>query len=977
MNSFFTIVSLVAMCLASAAPTVTLSAGCGVDDATATAWADSVYESMNERQRVAQLFVPRLDIADNSSGRQQLVRMVDAGVGGFLLGKGSIADYNALITLAQSEARVPLLVTLDGEWGLSMRVKGTPRFPYNMGLGAIADERLLYDYGREVARECRTMGIQVDFAPVLDVNSNPLNPVIGYRSLGEDPQRVACLGVAYSRGLESGGVLSVAKHFPGHGDTSTDSHKALPTIDHSRGKLDEVDLLPFDRYIKAGMSGIMVGHLCVPALDKSGTPASMSAPVITSLLKEQMGFNGLVFTDALAMKGADSHDNNCVRALLAGADVLLGSGAPLSDLEAVLKAVESGRVPRDVIEARCKKMLRYKYLLGLSVKPRALSTDEVTSIINAPEAEDVNRRLSAASVTAVRNDANLLPVADLRKNTIAVVSLGAKANNEFAVTCARYADVDNYVAPDGSLTASQISAISSHDIVVVGIFSDNEAARRSMAKLDGLKNVIPVFFINPYKMGKFAASLKHHATLLTAYDDTPLLREYGAQAVFGGIPLTGRMPVNVKGVTNLGDGVDIPQTRLGFFSPAAVGVDNSLTAAVDRIVDDALANGAFPGCQVMVVKGNDVIIDKCYGLTTKGGTPVTCGTLYDVASMSKAVGTLAGLMKAYDEGLIDVDARFGDYVADADTTAVGDLSLRQLLYHESGLTALNMYKLMMDTATYTGPVTSRKRVTPYTVLIENGVYGNADARLRSDITSPCPHGEMDIAIGRDLYVGYNTYDSIMAAIYAIVPGAPNYRYSCLNFCLLMAAEEVATEIDHEQWVDLEVFKPLGACNTMYRPVDGGVPLERIAPTEHDRFLRRQTMHGYVHDELASFSGGVQGNAGLFSTAFDVAKYCRMLLNGGSYGGVPILKPATVDMFTTSRSKSGRRGLGFDIKKADGNRPEMYGHTGFTGTCFWVDPKNEIVFVFLSNRVNPSRDNKAWNDANVRDRLLRAVYDNLL
>lgn len=953
-------------------------------DAEATRWVDSVYNSMTERQRVAQLFVPRLDITDNAAGRADITRMVEAGVGGFLLGKGTIDDYAALIALAQSKARVPLMVTLDGEWGLSMRVKDTPRFPYNMGLGAIADESLLYDYGREVGRECRAIGIQVDFAPVLDVNSNPSNPVIGYRSFGEDPERVARLGVAYSKGMESQGVLSVSKHFPGHGDTSVDSHKGLPTIDHPLSTLESVDLLPFRAYIDEGLSGVMVGHLNVPALDPSGTPASQSKAIITDYLKGKMQFRGLVFTDALAMKGANAKVNNCVGALMAGADVLLGSSSPLNDITAVLSAVQEGRISRATLEERCRKMLYYKYALGLDVTPTPLPTAQIRALINSPEAEDVNRRLSAASITCVFNHNNLLPLRDLRHNKIAVVALGASATCPFVEYCRKYADAEVFASTDGSLSADQLRRIASADRVVIGVFSDDRAIRAVYSKLNDLPRAVSAFFITPYRMSNFADGIRRHDALIAAYDNTPYLQEYAAQAIFGGIAVDGRMPVNVSGVAKAGEGVDLGKCRLSFVSPITAGVDPSFEASVDSLVTAAMKSGAFPGCQVLVARRGEIFFDRAYGVLTNSapqayvGKPVNTATLYDIASMSKAVGTLGGIMKAYQEGLIDLQAPVGRYLADAQDLPVGNITVSDLLFHRSGLQpSLNMFRMMTDPQSYEGKLTSSSSAPPYTIKIDRNLYGNSNARLRTDILSTSPDGQRHpLKIAEGLYGGYDTRDSIYSAICHLTLGEKKYRYSCLNFCLLMAIEEAVTEVDHEQWVDLEIFQPLGAYNTLYCPTSAQVPLSRIAPTETDNFLRRQTVHGYAHDELAAFSGGVQGNAGLFSTAEDIAKYCQMLLNDGAYGGEQILDAATVETFTTTLSPDGRRGLGFDIKSATAAHPRLIGHTGFTGTCFWIDPDQELIFIFLSNRINPARTNSAWSSASIRDRLLDLVYSRL-
>lgn len=945
--------------------------------AECTVWADSVMSTLTLRQRVAQLFVPRFDITDNAAGYALLQKMVAReGIGGFLLGKGTVKSYTALIDSAQSLAEIPLLITLDGEWGPAMRVTNAPRFPYNMGLGAIQNPQLLYDYGSEVARECRLLGINVDFAPVLDVNSNPRNPVIGYRSFGEDAAHVARLGAAYCAGMEHGGVMSVGKHFPGHGDTSSDSHKTLPTVDHPRAMLDSVDLLPFRAAMDAGMSGIMVGHLKVPSLDAKGTPASLSNKITTGLLKHELGFKGLVFTDALAMKGASVQENNCVAALRAGADVLLGSSAPLSDMEAVVQAVKSGRIKQSDIDERCRKVLEYKCRLGY-LRPDKDARNKICS----NESEGVIDRLAKGMITVVRNNQNLQPVGDLSRNRIALVNIGAKADNVFADVCRRYAKVDCYSVDKTGVSQNVLHGVSDADIVILGVFSDAAWAVSAFNTLCGKgKEIIPVFFINPYKMSKFG-NLESQHTLVAAYDNIPAVERAAAQALFGGIDVTGRFPVNVSGVASIGDGVDIGKCRIGYSALGEEGFDAELEMRVDSIVRACISGKAFPGCQVLVARNGNVVLDKAYGKLDYANDAgrVTSETIYDLASMTKATATVAGVMKAYDEGLIELDTSIAEYIPELQGTDKEDITVSDLLYHQSGLPAtLDMYRLMTDSTSYTAPLFRRKYSAPYTVKVEDGLYAHRDARLRRDIISTNKSDYFNTDIAKGLYVCDSAYNVVMDAIYGIPLRDRKYLYSCLNFCLLMNIEENVTGVAHDQWVDTEVFAPIGAWHTGYRPLSY-YRLADIPPTEHDRFLRKQHLRGYVHDEIAAFSGGVQGNAGLFGNAGDIAKLCQMWLDGGVYGRDTIYDYETVRRFIDSVDHDCMRGLGFDMLARQKSMwvPEAskrtFGHTGFTGTCFWVDPERRLIFVFLCNRITPSRNNKAFSTLNPRGAILSEIY----
>lgn len=948
------------------------------DTKAALRWVDSVYDSMSERQRVAQMVFPKFIPTQGANSKAVLKRLVEEGqVGGLLFTEGTVAQYAEMTNLAQKMSRVPLLMTFDGEWGLSMRIKDTPRFPVNMSVGAARDgERLAYDYGREMARECRELGIHVNFAPVADVNSNASNPVIGYRSFGEDPAQVARLTAAYARGLEDGGVQAVAKHFPGHGDTESDSHKTLPTVDRSIKELGRTELIPFNAYIKAGLSGIMTAHITVPAIDKSGQPMSLSRANYR-LLREKLGFEGLVYTDALGMKGAKAKNGEtpAVAALKAGADVLLCPRSPLDDIDEILKLVNEGKISRKIIEDRVKRILTYKYVLGLNRRPAVIDAGAAARSINSAEAEAVNRRMSAASVTVLKNDGDILPLRGLKDRTTAVVSLGAPADNAFSTTLRRYLPAK---ALGAETTASQLSR---YNTVIVGVFNDKAATRSALAALKAVKgDLVVVYMVNPYKMAAMADIIARADAVVLAGDDTPTMRGVAAEAVMGGVAVSGRLPVTLKGLYERGAGMDVAKTRLGYSSPAERGMDPALTDSIDALMAEAISSGAIPGAQVLIAHGGDVVLDKTYGKLTKGGADVDPFTVYDLASVSKAIGTLPGVMAAVDRGLIDIDRPAADYIPGLRGGDKADITVRELLFHETGMPAsLNMFRTMMDTTTFTGPVTSGRRDNKHTIEIQKGVYGHRDAKLRRDIVSDRRTAATPVEMARGMFVGQAAVDTIMGRIYTIpLRDSKRYNYSCLNFALLMDAEQRATGVAHDVWCDSLLWRPLGAWTMGYRPLTR-MDSTMVAPTERDNYLRRQMVRGYVHDEMAAFLGGVSGNAGLFSNADDIAKMCQMWLNGGTYGGERILSPETVALFTTTKSPTCRRGLGFDkpdtanpdnSPTTDLATPSTFGHLGFTGTVFWVDPENDLIVVFLTNRVNPTRDNAAFADMNIRPDIMR-------
>jgi beta-glucosidase-like glycosyl hydrolase/CubicO group peptidase (beta-lactamase class C family) len=950
-------------------------------------WVDSVYNSLTLKQRVAQLVFPKMVPTYGEKTRAALRRLVETNnVGGLLFTEGNIDQYVEMTNYTQSIAQTPVLMTFDGEWGLSMRISDTPRFPHNMGLGAIRNEKLIYEYGAEMARECRAMGVHVNCAPDADVNSNPANPVIGYRSFGEDPARVARMVNAYSHGLEDGNVQSVAKHFPGHGDTSADSHKALPVVNRSMADLKKVELVPFKSYIDEGLSGIMVGHISIPAIDKSGTPTSLSSKCY-KLLRNDMKFEGLVYTDALGMKGASSikGKNPTIEALKAGADVLLCPPNPVDDINAIVTAVKSKKISEKVIEDRCKRILTYKYLLGLNT-PKTVGAKSMSTVLNSPRAEVVNRHLSAAIQTVLINQDNTLPIKDVSSKSIAVVNIGVEDGAAFTKLARRYSDVDVYNTANGEISSKTLAQIKKHKTVIAAVYNDKASSQTALSKLAGHDNLIATFFINPYKMKKFSASIAKVKALLLSYDDTPYIREYAAQALFGGIDVDGYLPVNLEGIAKIGTGFKLRKNRLGYSSPMSEDMNPQLTDRIDSLVNKAMNDGAFPGCQVLVAKDGNVVLDRAYGLLTANGDSVSEFTLYDLASVSKAIGTLPGVMKAVDNKLIDINEKASTYIPGLRDGAKQDITVKELLFHESGMPAsLNMFNTMVDTASYTAPLITRKSDAVHTIKIQENAYGHKGGRLRTDITSTTKKPGFEIEAARGIMVGRETYDTIMRRIYEIpLRRDKSYNYSCLNFCLLMDAEQRVTGIDHQTWCSTNFWEPLGAWSLCYRPT-GRFDLKDIAPTEKDTYLRRQTVHGYVHDETAAFSGGVQGNAGLFGDANDLAKMCQMWLNGGTYGGERLLSEKTIKLFTTTKSPTCRRGLGFDKPDTENlkNSPtcdeasaSVYGHLGFTGTVFWVDPDKNLIFVFLTNRVNPSRDNKAFSQSSIRPALFSEVYKSL-
>ena len=961
-----------------------------VDENAMLHWVDSVFDSMSEDERIGQLFMVIADPTTETRNINKLVNLIhNQKVGGILFQKGYPEGQIKVTNRLQKEARVPLLIALDGEWGLSMRLSNTIRFPKNMMLGAVSDPRLIELYGEEVGRQCREMGIHVNFAPTMDVNSNPRNPVIGIRSFGEDPGDVASKALAYSRGLENAGIMAVAKHFPGHGDTQNDSHHLLPVINHDIDRLKEVELYPFNRYIKSGFAGIMVAHLDIPALGTKGRPSSFSREVVTELLRDQMGFRGLCFTDGLAMKGAITSKNEsiCVLALKAGNDVLVGPVHTEREFEAVKQAVKNKELNISDLHRKCRRVLCYKYIMKAH-QFNPLSTTDLNERLNNPHAEWLNAKLNAEAITIIKNNDDLLPLKQLNQKRIAAVSTGSKSNNDFHNTLKKYGKVDCFNIPNNAEYSEKkqiYDKLKNYDIIIHSIHSTRAEDSRELQNLASEKELIHVFFTVPYKCTDFSASAANSQAIVIAYEATELAESYAAQAIFGGIAVKGTLPVGIPNMYPVGTGIFTEKTRLGYHEPEEVNINAYKLQEIDAIIHEGLEKDAFPGCQVLIAKDGMVIYNRSFGYyDNTNQKEVTENTVYDLASVSKAAGTLLSVMKLYDEGEFQLTNKISEYVPGLNNSDKKDILIKDLLYHQSGLpSTINFYEQAIDKDSYSGSLYSNKRDNNHPVRLDSRTFVNTSFRFNPAIVSKQKKNGFRTEVARNLYVNDAfVNDSILSGIRNAKMGTTGkYNYSCVNFILLKMMVEQQSGKPMDKLLNEYFFDRIGASSMTYNPLRKMDTL-RIAPTENDLFLRRQTIRGYVHDEAAAFQGGVSGNAGMFSTANDLAKVAQLYLNNGTYGGERFISSKTCKLFTGSKSPLSRRGLGFD--KPDTKSPSkspcgllapqsVYGHTGFTGTCFWIDPTNHMIYIFLSNRTYPSRTNTKLFSLDIRTRIQDVIY----
>lgn len=953
-------------------------------------WVDSVMNKLTLKEKVGQLFIYTIAPVDTKRNQILLKDAVDTyKVGGLLFSGGKMQSQAELTNQAQRMAKIPLMITFDGEWGLAMRLRGTPVFPRNMVLGCIQDNRLIYEYGREMARQCRQLGVQVNFAPVADVNINPKNPVINTRSFGEDPVRVADKVVAYASGLEGGGVLSVCKHFPGHGDTDVDSHKALPVLPFTRERLDSVELYPFKEAIRAGLSGMMVGHLQVPVIEPvGGLPSSLSRNIVYDLLTEEFAFKGLIFTDALAMKGVSGNGNVSLQALKAGNDMVLTPRNLKEEIAAVLEAIEKKELTREDIENKCRKVLTYKYVLGLSKKP-FVQISGLGQRINTPQTRDLIRRLNLAAVTVLNNKDQVLPLHADKAHKIALLEVGdAGETNALAEQMSQYASLVRFRLRPGMAEVENKKlrdSLATYQRVIVAVSEQRLAPYQPFFAKFAPKNPVVYLFFTPGKMMmQIHRAVSHASAVLLGHSPNEEVQRRVADVLFAKASADGRLSASLGGLFKAGAGVTItPKTPLHFI-PEEYGLSSSVLHRIDSIALDGIRQGAYPGCQIVVLKEGHVMVDKTFGTHTgKGSARVQPTDIYDLASLSKTTGTLLALMKLYDKGRFNLTDRISDYLPFLERTNKKDITIQDLLYHQSGLpSGIVFYREAIDEDSYEGRLFMPRKDARHPLQLGTSTWANPKFAFKKEFVASSKTEDYTLQICDNLWLNPSFFKEIERKIVEAPMKPKTYRYSDIGFILLRLIVEKLSGMPMDIYLQHEFYDPMGLGRTGYLPLHR-YPKSEIVPSSVDRFLRKTTLQGFVHDEATAFQGGVSGNAGLFSNAREVAQVYQMLLNGGELNGRRYLSKETCQLFSASVSKISRRGLGFD--KPDVQNPgkspcgshapaKVFGHTGFTGTCAWADPVNGLVYVFLSNRIYPDVLNRKLGRLKIREQIQDVIYE---
>lgn len=939
-----------------------------------TQWVDSIFNSMSFEERLGQLFMVAAYSNKDNKHKEDLSRLIrEQNIGGLIFFQGGPVRQAHLTNYFQSISETPLFIAMDAEWGVSMRLDSVLQFPKQMTLGAIRDTRLIYQMGKEIAGQFRELGMHINFAPVVDVNSNPDNPVIGYRAFGEEKELVARNSLAYMKGLQDHGIMANAKHFPGHGDTNLDSHHTTPVIHNSKEQIMEVDLYPYRELIDHGLMSVMVAHLHVPSLgSEANKPTTLSKSVVTDLLKKEMHFNGLIFTDALNMKGVTNlykPGEVDLLALLAGNDILLYAEDVPKSKALILKAVKEGQISQEEIDQRVRKVLKAKYWSGLN-KPHQINTFKLVERISNFGTKALIEELYASAITVATNENNFLPLKNLALLDMASITIGSDGQ-AFKKQLDKYGQFAHFDLRDNSGPQSYHileENLKQYNTVVVGLMGLSNNPKRNFGvdqrdidfikKLSEKYNVITVLFGNPYA-ARYLDDLPH---VLIAYEENDFTEKLAPQVIFGGRSASGILPVTVSSKLQVGSGSIVEEIgRLGYSTPESHGMDSYALLDIDRIMEKAIAKKSTPGGTVLIAKDGKVVFEKAYGYYDyKKKVPVKTETIYDLASITKVLATTQVMMFLESRDLINMNRNVGDYLPELIPTNKGDLLLKDIMAHEAGLLPY---------------------IPHYVKTVESGSWKNEYYKDTQEVNFSVP-------IAENMYA----MDALPDSIWRWTVETPlrrhpqgkerhSYLYSDLGMYILQRIIERSLNQSIDDFLTQNFYEPLGIYSLTYHPLTK-FGKDRIAPSENDVTFRKRLIQGYVHDPGAAMLGGVAGHAGLFGTANDLAIIMQMMLQKGNYGDINLLEDNSIQKFTKRQSNQSRRGWGWDKPATERDKggnagvlapKSSFGHTGFTGTLVWADSENDLIYVFLSNRTYPHADNNNLLKDHVRTDIHDIIY----
>ncbi len=884
---------------------------------TPDVWVDSVLNTMTPEQRVAQMIMVAAYSNNNPANEKEVEKLVrENGVGGLIFFQGSPGRQARLTNLYQSASKIPLLIAMDAEWGLAMRLDSTIRYPKQMMLGGIQDDRLIFDMGNQIAEQLKRLGVHINFAPVIDINNNSDNPVIDSRSFGEERNNVTRKALFYMIGLENKGILAVAKHFPGHGDTDTDSHDELPVINRDKKRLDSLELFPYKELIYNGLSGVMSGHLQIPVLEsRKNLPASLSNIITDSLLRHELQFKGLIFTDALNMKAISNSykpEESAELAIKAGNDILLMPDDVPGVIEKIVKQIKKGNIRQEEIDIHCRRVLAAKYFAGLNhYHPVELAN--LNKDLNKPEYRLLQRQLISSALTVLQNRNNLLPLRHLDSLHIASVVLSSDKDTSFQQALGLYGRVDNFrLKGDGFDNLDSIfNELKKYNLVIASLHSTDIRSVRKYGISDCMVDIVDSLaqtgklmldvFADPYVLNRFH-NLDKLKALVVSYENSSVVQELSAQLIYGAISAHGTLSVSAGKWKSLTSGIPVNAIgRLRFSLPLEAGMNEDTLRRINDIIADAISKQALPGCQVLVARHGMVIMNKSFGNPVYSSTkPVRSTDLYDLASVTKVVATTQAMMRLTDEGCIDINQKLSAYLPYLDETNKKNMVIRDMLLHQAGLAAfIQFYFATMEPVFKNQQLISNKQTDSNPIKIGPNQYLNRYTRYKSNIISNHYSDLYPLKVADHMYIASSWVDTIYNGIAkSSLSPKKEYLYSDLGFMLMKQLVDSVTRIPFDAYLDSVLYRKLGADRLCFNPLSRFSKKE-IAPTEDDQLFRKQLVQGYVHDPRAAMLGGVAGHAGLFGDALDVAKVLQMMLNHGEYGGERFITPETIELFTKS------------------------------------------------------------------------------
>ncbi|MFO8055343.1 MAG: glycoside hydrolase family 3 N-terminal domain-containing protein [Bacteroidales bacterium] len=943
----------------------------------AAEWADSILLTMSLDEKIGQLFMLRAHSNKSVAYKKQVAEQIkNIKPGGLCFFQGGPLRQSRWTEKYQAESDIPLFIAIDGEWGLGMRLDSTLSYPFQMTLGAIQDNYLISMMGESIAREMKAIGVNMNFAPVMDVNSNPNNPVINFRSFGENPERVYHKAMSYASGLQSKKVIACGKHFPGHGDTNEDSHFTLPVIQSTRKVMEDIHLMPFRKAAQSGIGAMMSAHVYVPALDSiENRPASLSPVILKNLLKEKYQYGGLIVTDALEMEGVKKERQDAeivVEALQAGNDILLLPENPRTAVDAIKEALKNKTLSLADINKKVRKILLFKYWAGLNKPLLPRKNEKIRKTLELEYHQKLIYELYKEALTMLKND-SLIPLGNVSTQKIAVVSVGQKKQNHFLNELRQYIRFDEYFISSTAPTSvykAMVDKLAGYDLVITGMHTSSLFPRSnygmSQAAFDfteivgqKTKNII-LHFGNPYALKKLGSD-NNASAIVVAYQNNQQSQKAAVKGLFGATDIRGKLPVSIDDIYQEGFCLESEKIRLEERHPFFMNIDTVKLQRIEEIAMDGIRREAYPGCQILVARDGEVFFHKAFGHHTYNETrPVQKTDLYDLASVTKIAAATLAIMKLQENGQIDIDQYLSTYLPELKNTDKQNIILREMMAHQAGLHSwIPFYKNTINKAGVPSPLIYKAQ----------------------------PDSVYNLQVADQMYIASSYRDTIIKEIKESgINVSRRYKYSDLGFYLLKYVIDTLTGQNMADYLQQTYYSPMGLQRMVFHPLKRFQKRE-IIPTEDDQVFRNQLIHGHVHDPGAAMMGGTSGHAGLFSNAADLAAIMQMLLNNGAYAGTKFLDSATVNQFTSRQFplNKNRRGIGFDKplpdnKKGGPTTPEAsnksFGHSGFTGTYAWADPEYELVYIFLSNRIYPDAENRKLIQMDIRTKIQKVIYQSM-